>query len=189
MLSRLYRRKASTELTRPYLEYARSHRTRSRINHMRRRRVRAGAAGSVGRHFDLEKMFAALNAKYFEGKLQRPHIGWSRRSWRRQFGCYDPGPNQILLNRRMDRPGVPQFAVEYVLFHEMLHLKHPTRRSGCSLVSHSPEFREEEKQFAEFERARKILDRLALSLFFSCSTSARNLSIFFRILPPSSACG
>lgn len=161
LLSRLYRRKASTELIRPYLEYARSHRTRSRINHMRRRRVRAGAAGPVGRHFDLEKMFAALNARYFEGKLQRPHIGWSRRSWRRQFGCYDPGPNQILLNRRMDRPGVPQFAVEYVLFHEMLHLKHPTRRSGCSLVSHSPEFREEEKQFAEFEKARRILDRLA----------------------------
>jgi hypothetical protein len=161
LLSRLYRRKASTELTAPYLEYALSHRTRRRINHMRRRRVGAGAAGPAGRHFDLEKIFAALNARYFEGKLQRPHIGWSRRSWRRQFGCYDPGPNQILLNRRMDRPGVPQFAVEYVLFHEMLHVKHPTRRSGCSLVSHSPEFREEEKQFAEFEKARRILDRLA----------------------------
>jgi predicted metal-dependent hydrolase len=61
----------------------------------------------------------------------------------------------------MDRPGVPQFAVEYVLFHEMLHVKHPTRRSGCSLVSHSREFREEEKRFAEFERARRALDRLA----------------------------
>jgi predicted metal-dependent hydrolase len=61
----------------------------------------------------------------------------------------------------MDRLGVPQCAVEYVLFHEMLHVKHPTRRSGCSLVSHSHEFREEEKRFAEFERARRILDRLA----------------------------
>jgi hypothetical protein len=28
-------------------------------------------------------------------------------------------------------------------------------------VSHSREFREEEKRFAEFERARRILDRLA----------------------------
>ena len=161
LLSRLYRRKAAAELTAPYLEYARSHRTRSRIHHMRRRRVRASAANPLGRHFDLETMFAQLNAKYFDGKLQRPHIGWSRRSWRRQFGCYDPGPNQILLNRRMDRPNVPQFAVEYVLFHEMLHVKHPTRRSGCSLVSHSPKFRQEEKRFAEFEKARKILDRLA----------------------------
>jgi predicted metal-dependent hydrolase len=51
--------------------------------------------------------------------------------------------------------------VEYVLFHEMLHVKHPTRRSGCSLVSHSKEFRAEERRFEEFERARRALDRLA----------------------------
>jgi predicted metal-dependent hydrolase len=61
----------------------------------------------------------------------------------------------------MDRPGVPRYAVEYVLFHEMLHVKHPTRRSGCTLVSHSPEFRAEEKRFEDFDRARKVLDRLA----------------------------
>jgi hypothetical protein len=161
LLSRVYRRRAPASLTVPYLDYARSGRTRERINHMRRQRIRPGAAGPQGRHFDLEKLFEELNARYFDGKLQRPHIGWSNRSWRRQFGCYDPGPNHILLNRRMDRPGVPQFAVEYVLFHEMLHVKHPTRRSGCSLVSHSREFREEEKRFAEFERARRVLDRLA----------------------------
>jgi hypothetical protein len=161
LLSRVFRRRASASLTRPYLEYARSGRTRERINHMRRRRVRPGAAGPQGRHFDLEKLFEDLNTRYFDGRLQRPHIGWSNRSWQRQFGCYDPGPNHILLNRRMDRPGVPQFAVEYVLFHEMLHVKHPTRRSGCSLVSHSREFREEEKRFAEFDRARRVLDRLA----------------------------
>jgi hypothetical protein len=161
LLSRVYRRRAPASLTAPYLEYARSDRTRERINLMRRRRIRPGAAGPQGRHFDLEKLFENLNVRYFDGNLQRPHIGWSNRSWRRQFGCYDPGPNHILLNRRMDRPGVPQFAVEYVLYHEMLHVKHPTRRSGCSLVSHSREFREEEKRFAEFERARRVLDRLA----------------------------
>ncbi len=161
LLSRVYRRKAPVELTSSYLEYARSHLTRTRINRMRHRRVRPGAAGPRGRHFDLEKLFDELNGKYFAGNLKRPHIGWSARSWRRQFGCYDPGPGHILLNRRMDRPGVPQCAVEYVLFHEMLHVKHPTRRSGCSLVSHSPEFRAEEKLFAEFERARKVLDHLA----------------------------
>jgi predicted metal-dependent hydrolase len=161
LLSRVYRRKAPAALTAPYLEYARSHRTRTRINRMRHRRVRPGAAGPRGRHFDLEKLFDELNAKYFGGQLQRPHIGWSTRNWRRQLGCYDPGPGHILLNRRMDGPGIPQCAVEYVLFHEMLHVKHPTRRSGCSLVSHSPEFRAEEKLFPDFTRARKVLDHLA----------------------------
>src|ERR1700686_3263516 len=161
LLSRVYRRKPPPALTAPYLEYPPPHRPRSRIKSMRRRRVRPGAAGPRGRHFNLEQLFDQLNEKYFEGKLTRPHIGWSTRSWRRQFGCYDPGPNHILLNRRMDRPGVPQCAVEYVLYHEMLHVKHPTPRSGSSLASHSREFREEEKRFPDFHRARKVLDHLA----------------------------
>jgi hypothetical protein len=160
LLSRVYRRKAPGALTAPYLDYARSHRTRTRINRMRNRRIRP-ATHSQGRHFDLQKLFDELNAKYFHGKLTRPHIGWSTRSWRRQFGCYDPGPGHILLNRRMDHPKVPQCAVEYVLYHEMLHVKHPTRRSGCSLISHSPEFRAEEKLFPQFQQARKALDLLA----------------------------
>lgn len=161
LLSRVYRRRAPRAVVEPYLEYARSHRTRGRISQMRRGRVQVAQADPRGRHFDLSSLFDTLNAKYFAGALQRPQIGWSVRSWRRQFGCYDPGPNQILLNRRMDRPEVPACAVEYVLFHEMLHVKHPTRRSGCSLVSHSREFRQEEKQFVEFEKARRVLDRLA----------------------------
>src|SRR5260370_26400749 len=61
----------------------------------------------------------------------------------------------------MDRPGMPEFVVEYVLYHEMLHGKHPTRRPGCSLISHSPEFRAEEKHYERFRAARKFLDRLA----------------------------
>ena len=161
LLARVYRRKPSRELTEPYLEYARSDRTRSRMNRMRSGRVRLAATNPRGNHFDLHCLFDELNRKYFAGQLRRPHIGWSTRIWRRQFGCYDPGPNQILLNRRMDRPSVPACAVEYVLFHEMLHVKHPTRRSGCTMVSHSREFREEEKRFPEFARARRILDRLA----------------------------
>src|ERR1700675_3169921 len=42
LLARVYRRKAPRALTEPYLEYARSGRTRSRIHHMRRRRIRPG---------------------------------------------------------------------------------------------------------------------------------------------------
>ena len=161
LLSRVYRRRTDRALVQPYLLYARSDRTRGRISRMRRHRVRLAQAPPEGRHHDLTALFDRLNRKYFSGELRRPHIGWSARSWRRQFGSYDPGPNQIILNRRMDRRGVPEFVVEYVLFHEMLHVKHPTRRSGCTLVSHSPEFLAEEKRFERFAVARKVLDRLA----------------------------
>src|SRR3954464_9459834 len=40
LLSRMYRRAAPADLRDAYLEYARSNRTRERINHMRRRRIR-----------------------------------------------------------------------------------------------------------------------------------------------------
>ena len=161
LLARVYRRRLPHALVQPYLTYARSDRTRSRISRMRSRRVRLKHTAPQGRQHDLAALFDQLNSKYFAGELRRPHIGWSIRGWRRQFGCYDPGPNQILLNRRMDRPGIPQFVVEYVLYHEMLHVKHPTRRSGCTLLSHSPEFRAEEKRFEHFALARKVLDHLA----------------------------
>ena len=161
LLSRVYRRRIDRALVQAYLSYARSGRTCKRISRMRRHRVRLAHVPPQGRQHDLRALFDLLNQKYFSGELNRPHIAWSTRAWRRQFGCYDPGPNQIILNRRMDRRGVPEFVVEYVLFHEMLHVKHPTRRSGCTLVSHSPEFRAEEKRFEQFAVARKVIDRLA----------------------------
>src|SRR5580692_12569213 len=49
LLSRVYRRKAPRTLVAPYLNYARSHRTRSRISRMRRGRVRLASAGPQGR--------------------------------------------------------------------------------------------------------------------------------------------
>src|SRR5437899_11709643 len=93
LLARVYRRKPSRELTEPYLEYARSDRTRSRMNRMRSGRVRLAATNPRGDHFDLNAMLDGLNRKYFAGQQQRPRIGWSARSWRRQFGCHHPGPN------------------------------------------------------------------------------------------------
>ena len=161
LISRLYRRRTPRALVAPYHAYAKSHKTRGRIQKMRRGRVKPAALDPVGQQFDLNQMFDDLNQRFFRGTLNRPNLGWSKKNWQRQFGSFDPGPYQILLNRRMDRPEIPKYVVEYVLYHEMLHVKHPTRKSGCSLVSHGPEFRAEEKLFPEFARAQKALDRLA----------------------------
>src|SRR5258708_9258455 len=104
LLSRVYRRRAPASLTSPYLEYARSDRTRERINHMRRRRIRPGAAGPLGRHFDLEKLFWEPNTRYFYGMLPRPHIGWSKPSSRRQVGVPCTGSNTHFLQPRLFTP-------------------------------------------------------------------------------------
>jgi predicted metal-dependent hydrolase len=105
-------------------------------------------------------MFDSLNAQYFGGNLHRPRIGWSSRVWRSQFGCYDPSLDQIVMNKRLDRVDVPALAVEFILYHEMLHVKHPIRAAACGLQSHSPEFRAEEKRFEHYAPARKFLERV-----------------------------
>jgi predicted metal-dependent hydrolase len=50
--------------------------------------------------------------------------------------------------------------VEYVVYHEMLHMRFPTARNGHRRVVHSAEFRQAEKQFPKYEAALRQLKRL-----------------------------
>lgn len=159
LLARLYRAALPQDLARPYRDYAAHHRTRQRVTHLRRRRAQRPTTSPSGRFFDLQSIFARLNDEYFDGSLAAPELGWSARPWRRQLGCFDPALNQIVLSSRLDRQGVPAYAVEYVMFHEMLHMKHPVRRAACGLQSHSPKFKAEEKRFREYKSAWQYLKR------------------------------
>lgn len=159
LMARLYRRTLPRELAAPYNDYAAHHRTRQRVTHLRRRRAQRPTVAPAGRFFDLTPMFAQLNREYFADSLISPELGWSARPWRTQLGCFDPALNQIVLSSRLDQHAVPRFAVEYVLFHEMLHMKHPIRRARCGLQSHSPQFRAEEKRYREYDKAWRVLKR------------------------------
>jgi hypothetical protein len=160
LLARLYRRRPAREQLETYRDFLMAHNTRRRLIRARRTRGRRLKTGPRGKFHDLAPLFARLNRRYFFGRLHRPMLGWSARAWRAQLGCFDPGLDQIVLNVRLDRASVPIFVVEYVLFHEMLHVKHPIRAAACGLQSHSAKFRQEEKRFAGYERARRFLERL-----------------------------
>ena len=160
LLGQMYRRRVPRELRDLYRQFALAHTTRRHIARVRRKRARRIQDNPLGSAHDLEPMFASLNVEYFEGRLRRPRLGWSARPWRSQFGCYDPSLNQIVMNRRLDHAEVPSYAVEFILYHEMLHVKHPLRAAACGLQAHSPEFRAEEKRFAHYARARKFLEHV-----------------------------
>lgn len=161
LLARLYRQPLPRNLTQAYRQFALSPRMRRRVLGTRRARARKLEHRPRGHHHDLARLYAQLNRCYFDGKLARPRLAWSPRPWRRQLGLFDPALGQIVISSRLDRPQVPRFAVEYVLYHEMLHVKHPQRRSLCGLESHSVEFRRQEQQFPDYVRARHFLERLA----------------------------
>ncbi|HEV2488646.1 MAG TPA: hypothetical protein VGT03_02470 [Candidatus Acidoferrales bacterium] len=161
LLSRLYRRRPPRELVQSYREYSHAHGTRKRLHAMRRKRARRKLAHFRGQHHDLALIFHELNHRYFGEALPRPKLGWSARPWRSQLGSFDPALGQIAINRALDGRDVPKFVVAYVLFHEMLHQKHPMKFARCRLESHSHRFREEEKHFHDYERAMKFLERFA----------------------------
>lgn len=160
LLAQLYRKPMPRELRRTYREFSLSAGTRRRVQNLRRKRARQAGHLPQGRHHDLAQLYSQINRAYFAGRLARPRLSWSARPWRGQLGIFDPALDQIVISSRLDSPSVPRLAVEYVLYHEMLHVKHPQRRSRCGLQSHSPEFRKEQQRFGDYARARRFLERL-----------------------------
>lgn len=161
LLARLYQRRVPLALARDYRAFATNALMSRRMQRLRRKRARTRGTIPQGKCHNLDILYERLNRQYFGGGMRRPLLAWSARAWRRQLGCFDGALGQILLNRRLDREDVPEFAVEYVLYHEMLHQKHPLRLAAhCRLQSHSPAFRREERRFALYDRAMRFLRRL-----------------------------
>ena len=116
--------------------------------------------GPEGRYFHLEEIFDSLNLRYFCGLLGRPELTWSEHNAKRSLGHYDAAHNTIVVSRVFDRPSSPRYALEYLLYHEMLHLKHPVKRRGLRRCVHSAEFKAEEARFPRLAEALAFIKRL-----------------------------
>jgi hypothetical protein len=133
---------------------------RARLEHVKRTRGRKQHAGPRGGCYHLDELFDRLNTRYFEGRLRKPTLGWSRLSSRTLLGHYDPAHDTIVLNPVLDRPGIPLYAVEFILYHEMLHVLHPVEHRNGRRHVHTPAFRSAERQFDQYAAARDALKRI-----------------------------
>lgn len=157
LLAKLYRKPVDRSHAGRYRRYVASHDITAKARLLRQMRGRKHIRSARGHHYHLEEIFDDLNRRFFHGLMGRPQLTWSRDHARSSLGHYDPAHNAIVISRVFDHPGVPRYAVEYILFHEMLHLKHPVKLRGIRRCVHSSEFRAEEKIFPELERAIKFL--------------------------------
>ena len=160
LLARIFRRRPSREARECYLAYTFRPAMRVRIDAARRERGSKRHLPARGRHHDLEEIFHGLNHRFFHGQIPTSRLGWSPRNSRRILGHYDSGHGAIIINRKLDSPSVPRYLVEYVVYHEMLHIRFPVERRGQRRVVHSREFREAEKRFPQYELACRQLKRL-----------------------------
>jgi hypothetical protein len=160
LLCKLYRKPVPAMYSHRYRLYFNRRDMRTNLHAVRQTRGRKMMTEAQGNYFDLEEIFQELNFKYFFGLMSQPQLGWSRRPSRTTLGHYDPSHNVIVLSSVLDGPGVPRIAVEYVMFHEMLHLRHPAEHRGARRCVHTPEFKQAEKEFDRVEEAKKLLKRI-----------------------------
>ncbi len=160
LLAKLYRKPVLPEQAALYRGYTLAEPVRRATERIRQLRGRKRVGSAQGGRWNLDEVFDSLNARFFGGLLRRPVLTWSGQAARRLLGHYDAAHDTIMISRVFDRPATPRCAVEYLMYHEMLHLKHPvTVRAGRRCV-HSRAFQEEENRFPEIAAARAWLRKL-----------------------------
>ena len=160
LLAKMYRKPIERNHATRYRRYVSSHHISEKAHLLRQVRGRKRIETAQGRFYNLESVFDDLNVRFFYGLLARPQMTWSRDHARNSLGHYDPAHNAIVVSRVFDHPRVPRCAVEYIVYHEMLHLKHPVKLRGSRRCVHSAEFQAEERMFPDLERAKQFLQLL-----------------------------
>lgn len=160
LLAKLYRKEVEPQHARRYRRYTNSKKLTEKAHLVRQMRGRKRILGTQGSTYDLEEIFEDLNRRFFFGLMARPQLTWSDSLSRRLLGHYDPAHNAIVISKIFDSPHIPRYAIEYLLYHEMLHLKHPVKLRGSRRCVHGAEFQAEEKLFPELDQALEFLKRL-----------------------------
>ncbi|HOJ38200.1 MAG TPA: hypothetical protein PLI27_10680 [Ignavibacteriales bacterium] len=114
--------------------------------------------------YDLNELFDTINCKYFNNEIKKPTLKWNKRLTYSKFGEFNPLKYQITLSAVLSHKDIPKFVVEYVMYHEMLHIKYPMKSSNKGLHIHHSEFKEMEKKFTDYEKAERYLKNLSLIL-------------------------
>jgi hypothetical protein len=157
LLAKMFREPVDRDHASRYRRYVSSQHMSRKAQLVRQIRGRKRIGPARGRVYDLEDIFEKLNTQFFHGLLARPQMTWSSERARNRLGHYDPAHNAIVISQVFDHPRVPTCAIEYIVYHEMLHLKHPVRLGGSRRCVHSAEFQAEEREFPQLDAAKKFL--------------------------------
>jgi predicted metal-dependent hydrolase len=160
LLAKMYRKPIEREHSTRYRRHISGHDLSRKAHLVQQLRGRKRIDSATGITYDLESIFEDLNTRFFYGLLARPQMTWSREHARQRLGHYDPAHNAIVVSRVFDHPRIPQYVTEYIVYHEMLHLKHPVKLRGSRRCVHSAEFQADEKLFPRLAEAQKFLKNL-----------------------------
>lgn len=153
LVGKLLRKRIPAGAREVYAAYSKSDALRERAANNKRARGRKVVTSSKGSIYDLDEIFDDVNAKYFADSIPRPVLTWSARKTYRILGHHDATHDHVAISRSLDSTSVPRYIVEYVVFHEMLHIAHPTKHINGRRYNHTPAFRRDERKFLHYDAA------------------------------------
>lgn len=126
-----------------------------------------------GSKYDLKVLFDALNERYFEGRLES-FLRWGQHASKTSYHTIisdEKGiPHHLITIAGLyNHPSIPQYAIDGVLYHEMLHIACPPRNGKVRRNVHHREFRLREKEYEHYSKwqnwlkkdAQKLLRRMS----------------------------
>ncbi|EMS84622.1 SprT-like domain-containing protein [Leptospira noguchii] len=105
----------------------------------------------------LREILEKLNDSYLKIDLSNLEIFWGKSKSTTRLGHYDPTHTMIVINPILSIPSVPDFVLEYIVFHELLHVYFPVIRKQGRNVIHGREFKKLEKKFLHYKQANSWL--------------------------------
>ncbi|MEW6236298.1 MAG: hypothetical protein AB1656_13005 [Candidatus Omnitrophota bacterium] len=162
LMSRVEHRKPQEEYLHLYNRYISRDEVEAEHARARLSRSRKILPGPEGKHFNLNRVFDRINRLYFEKKLEKPVLSWSPGRSRQQLGYHDAHLNLIVISRWLDRKSVPPYLVDYIMYHELLHIVLPPMRRSMKRIVHSQEFKKREGEFQYYEDAIRWLHHCGL---------------------------
>lgn len=159
LVAKLYRKRVPIAARDLYSAAISTDQYRVRAVANKRKHGRKVVTTSKGEVYNLEKIFDSLNMGYFGGSITKPTLTWSVRKTYRILGHHDSTHRTIVVSKSLDAPSVPKFVVEYIVFHEMLHIYHTAKVINGRRYHHTPAFRRSERRFRYFEEAELWIEK------------------------------
>lgn len=159
LIGKLLRKKTPPGAREIYSAYVKTTEIREKATENKRAKGRKVVTTSKGLVYDLDEIFAVLNAQYFGGAIPTPVLTWSANKTYRILGHHDATHDHIAISKSLDTLDTPRYVVEYVVFHEMLHIAHPTKHVNGRRYNHTADFKHNEQKFAYYEESERWIER------------------------------
>lgn len=160
LLAKVYKFKIDSNFRQIYKKY--SEELQSNIPKPKRRNLQH--YNPQGKYFNLAEIFDSINELYFSKKLNIGTIGWSQNKSYSRLGFYDKERDLLVISKIFDSKKVPLKVVEFLVFHEMLHIYIPSKSKNGRRRIHTQKFRQMEQSFPEFYSIDKWIKKKIIRL-------------------------